>query len=126
MKKSEYRVNITYEEFAPMFKAENFVPRHWAELFAASGAKLVTQLFNIISNTLLVPGSQPFSIALSCYHILGSCRRYLLKTFFNMKFLGSVKFWIYHRETKQTGNDHTTPNVKMTTLYSHYHEKVND
>lgn len=42
MNKSEYHINMTYEEFAPMFKAEKFQPEKWAELFAESGAKFVT------------------------------------------------------------------------------------
>lgn len=42
MNKSEYHTNMTYEEFAPMFKAEKFVPDNWADLFAAAGAKCVT------------------------------------------------------------------------------------
>lgn len=33
---------FTYQEFAPMFTAEFFDPKDWAQLFAQSGAKFVT------------------------------------------------------------------------------------
>lgn len=59
MKKSEYHINMTYEEFAPMFKAEKFVPEQWADLFVASGAKFVTFLNNLIYDTYHVPGANP-------------------------------------------------------------------
>lgn len=34
--------SFTYQEFAPMFTAEFFDPKDWAQLFAISGAKFVT------------------------------------------------------------------------------------
>ena len=38
-----YPQGFTYADFAPMFKAELFDPQQWADIFEASGAKLVTQ-----------------------------------------------------------------------------------
>lgn len=37
-----YPQGFTYADFAPMFKAELFDPQQWAEIFEASGAKLVS------------------------------------------------------------------------------------
>lgn len=34
-----YPPGFTYQEFAPMFKAEFFNANEWAQLFAKSGAK---------------------------------------------------------------------------------------
>ena len=34
-----YPPNFTYEDFAPMFKAELFDPDQWADIIEASGAK---------------------------------------------------------------------------------------
>ena len=36
-----YPPNFTYEDFAPMFKAELFDPEQWADIIEASGAKYV-------------------------------------------------------------------------------------
>lgn len=36
-----YPQGFTYADFAPMFKAELFDPQQWADIFEASGAKLV-------------------------------------------------------------------------------------
>lgn len=36
---------LTYQEFAPMFRAEFFEPKEWAKLFAQSGAKFVQNTF---------------------------------------------------------------------------------
>ncbi len=36
-----YGANFKYQDFAPMFKAENFNPAEWAEIFKDAGAKYV-------------------------------------------------------------------------------------
>ncbi|MFD2965313.1 MULTISPECIES: alpha-L-fucosidase [Olivibacter] len=36
-----YGPNFTYQDFAPLFKAEHFKPEQWAELFKKAGAKYV-------------------------------------------------------------------------------------
>lgn len=44
--KKNYPPGFTYQEFAPMFKAEFFEPYEWATLFKRAGAKLVDLLSN--------------------------------------------------------------------------------
>ena len=39
-----YPPNFSYEDFAPMFKAELFDPDQWADIIEASGAKYVKSL----------------------------------------------------------------------------------
>ncbi len=39
--RDNYGVNFEYDEFIPMFKAENFNPDNWATLFKEAGAKYV-------------------------------------------------------------------------------------
>lgn len=39
---------LTYQEFAPMFTAEFFDPKDWAQLFAKSGAKFVTFFHKVL------------------------------------------------------------------------------
>jgi alpha-L-fucosidase len=39
--KRVYGANFPYVDFAPMFRAENYDPDHWADVFARSGARYV-------------------------------------------------------------------------------------
>ena len=39
--KKNYPPDFTYADFAPMFHAEFYDPNHWANIFEASGARLV-------------------------------------------------------------------------------------
>ena len=39
--RENYGVDFEYDEFIPMFKAEQFDPAAWADLFVKAGAKYV-------------------------------------------------------------------------------------
>lgn len=42
-----YPPGFTYQDFAPMFKAEFFDPGQWAELFSKAGARLINRSYHI-------------------------------------------------------------------------------
>lgn len=59
--RNNYRPGFTYQDFAPMFTAEFFEPKKWAELFVRSGAKYVVLTSKHHEGYTLFPSRKSFS-----------------------------------------------------------------
>lgn len=58
---SMYGENFTYQDFAPMFKAEHFDPEQWAELFKRAGARYVVLTSKHHEGFTLWPSAQSWN-----------------------------------------------------------------
>lgn len=56
-----YGANFKYQDFAPMFKAENFEPDNWADIFANAGAKYVVLTSKHHEGFTLWPSAQSWN-----------------------------------------------------------------
>ncbi|QCR24942.1 alpha-L-fucosidase [Pontibacter sp. SGAir0037] len=118
--------NFTYQDFAPMFKAEHFNPDKWAELFRKSGAKYVVLTSKHHDGFCLWPSAQSprwNSVAIGPHRDLaGELTEAVRKQGLRMGFYYSLLEWSHPLYTEATldqwVDQHMLPQMKdLVTRY---------
>lgn len=121
-----YGENFTYQDFAPMFKAEYFAPDKWADLFQRSGAKYVVLTSKHHDGFCLWPSAESphwNSVAIGPHRDLaGDLTTAVRKKGLRMGFYYSLLEWNHPLYTEGTLNEwvdeHMMPQMKdLVTRY---------
>jgi len=120
-----YGENFQYQDFAPGFKAENFEPADWAELFAASGAKYVVLTSKHHEGFTLWPSAQSWnwnSMDIGPHKDLaGELSKAVKAKGLHMGFYYSLYEWynpLYKTNLQQYVDEHMVPQMKdLVTQY---------
>lgn len=128
--KDNYPPGFTYQEFAPMFKAEFFDPKSWAELFSKSGAKYVVLTSKHHEGFTMFPSKRSFS----WNSVEVGPKRDLVRELAEAVRNESMKFGVYHslyewfnpiyKEDKATG--FSTQTYVETKLWPDIQQLVED
>ncbi|QNL48610.1 alpha-L-fucosidase [Olivibacter sp. SDN3] len=121
-----YGDNFTYQDFAPLFRAENFDPTSWASLFKRAGAKYVVLTSKHHDGFCLWPSKYSpkwNSVDIGAHRDLaGELSTAVKKAGLEMGFYYSLLEWNHPLYTKETINnwvdEHMIPQMKeLVTAY---------
>jgi alpha-L-fucosidase len=123
--KKNYGENFKYQDFAAQFKAENFYPEKWAEIFKKAGARYVVLTSKHHEGFALWPSEQSWnwnSMDIGPHRDLcGDLTKAVKNAGLHMGFYYSLYEWynpLYHNNLEKYVDDHMIPQMKdLVTRY---------
>ena len=123
--KNNYGENFKYQDFAGQFKAENFYPEQWAEIFKKAGARYVVLTSKHHEGFTLWPSEHSWnwnSMDLGPHRDLcGDLTQAVKDAGLYMGFYYSLYEWynpLYHKNLEKYVDDHMIPQMKdLVTRY---------